>query len=182
MDLLNYGAAAQVYADYNADVLVTEGMEAYQNYASTESKAATNQKKVERINNPTVLMKSVALYIEKNAELRFKVETTEDIATLTAKVEFANGSVYTITSDKFTAVETEENRYFIRVNQFGPHQMREAAKVTVYQGETAVSHSITYSIDTYVYEQEALGVTGAMMDTAKAMLKYGDAVSAWLAE
>ncbi|MBQ6702147.1 MAG: hypothetical protein IJN17_04250 [Clostridia bacterium] len=178
MDLLNYGAKAQLYANYKTDELVTSDMDAYQKYASKSQAVPTSCKKIEKLTGATVSVVGPSLYLDKNVELRYAYKTSENLSDLSAKVVIDGTQTITIGYSDFVVTDAAKGEFYIRVNQLNPSQMRDTVKVTIMKGNTAVSHTITYSIASYVYDYT---VAGALMDAVKAMLTYGDAVVAWMA-
>ena len=183
MDILNYGAEAQVYADYKTDALVNTGsdIEAYKQYASAEEAEPATVKKIDRIDAPTVSVKGPSLYLGNNVELRYAYQTAENIEELSAVVVIGGETTINVPYTDFTVTNAETGAFYVTVNQLNPAMMRDTVKVTIMKGDVAISHSVTYSIASYVYDQVAAGTTGALMDTIKAMLTYGDAVAAWVA-
>jgi len=178
MDLLNYGAKAQVYAEYKTDAIVTDGLESYQQYASTTEAVPEDCALVERIDAPVVATKGPSLALGNNVSLRYKYQITGNLEDYYAKVVIGGDTELIIPGTEFRAA-TEQDTYFVVVNQLNPAQMRDEVKVTIMSGETQVSHTVTYSISSYVY---SMGTeTGALADAVKAMLTYGYAVEAWLA-
>lgn len=173
-DLLNYGAAAQVYANYKTDDLANAGVD--QTYATaTLATAPEKQLNLEyaTIDNPTVAWKSAALYLESKVNVKLEIET-DDLTGLTVKFVI-DGAEYDY--DKFEAREGREGRYYVYFDNILPTQMRTLFTATVYRDGVAVSNTLQYSIQTYVYGKTTEGV--AVNDMLVAMLKYADACKAY---
>ena len=167
-DLLNYGAAAQVYANYKTDDLVNAGID--QTYASATLADPVNQlnTKLVEIENPTVAWKGASLYLESRVNARLTFEAA-DLTGLTVK--FVIDGVESVT-DKFEPVPNKENRYYAYFDNLTPAQMRTAFTATVYKDGVAVSNTLQYSIQSYVVGKTTAGV--ALNDMLVAMLKYAD--------
>jgi hypothetical protein len=174
---------AQVYGKYKTDALVNTGsdIEAYKQYASATAATPATVKKIDRIDAPTVSVKGPSLYLGNNVELRYAYQTAEKLEDLSAVVVIGGETTINVPYTDFVVPDAETGIFYVIVNQLNPAMMRDTVKVTIMKGETAISHSVTYSIASYVYDQAAAGTTGALMDTIKAMLTYGDAVAAWQA-
>ena len=171
-DLLNYGAAAQVYANYKTDDLANSGID--QTYASTTLADPVNQlnTKLVQIENPTVAWKSASLYLESKVNARLTLEAA-DLTGLTVK--FVIDGVES-TTDNFEAVPGKDNRYYVYFDSLTPSQMRTPFTATVYKDGVAVSNTLQYSIQSYVVGKTTAGV--AINDMLVAMLKYADACKA----
>ena len=51
--------------------------------------------------------------------------------------------------------------------------------MTVYNGDTAVSNTIRYSIESYAYAQQN-STDANLVELVKAMMKYGDSAKAYI--
>ena len=67
-----------------------------------------------------------------------------------------------------------ENEYYVTCNEFNATQLRNIQYVTAYEGDTPVSNTITYSIETYLYNMQDDVQYGALV---RAIFHYG--ISAW---
>ena len=172
-DLLNYGAAAQIYANYNTDNLANAGIDQSGASASLADPVSDLNLTYATIENPTVAWKSAALYLESrvNAKLQFE---TDDLTGLT--VEFVmDGKVFVV--DQFEAREDMDGRYYVFFDNILPNQMRTPFTATVYRDGVAVSNTIQYSVQSYVVGKTTAGT--ALNDMLIAMLKYADACQAY---
>ena len=71
-----------------------------------------------------------------------------------------------------TFQKVDDQHYYVFVKGISLAQMRKVVNLTIYNGENAVSNTLTYSIESYVYKnQNAL---------TKAMIKLGDAIVAYM--
>ena len=173
-DLLNYGAAAQIYSGHNVNDLANAGVD--QTYA-TATLATEPVKDLNltyaTIDNPTVAWKSASLYLESKVNARLEIQT-DDLTGLTVKFVI-NGVEYV--SDKFEARPNTADRYYVYFDSLLPTQMRTPFTATVYRNGVAVSNTIQYSIQTYVVGKTTPGTN--LNDLVIAMLKFGDACAAY---
>ena len=173
-DLLNYGAAAQVYTNYKTDDLANAGVD--QTYAT----ASLTTEPVKQLNteyatieNPTVIWKGASLYLESKVNARLSIEV-QDITGLSVKFVI-DGVEYT--SNNFEAQQGKENRYYVYFDSIIPSQMRTPFTATVYKDGVAVSNTLQYSIQSYVVGKTTPGTN--LNDLVIAMLKFGDACAAY---
>ena len=172
-DLLNYGAAAQIYANYNTDNLANAGID--QSGASTSLADPVSDLNLNyaTIENPTVAWKSASLYLEARVNARLQFET-DDLTGIT--VEFVmDGKVFVV--DQFEARADMDGRYYVYFDNILPNQMRTPFTATVYRDGVAVSNTIQYSVQSYVVGKTTAGT--ALNDMLIAMLKYADACAAY---
>ncbi len=69
--------------------------------------------------------------------------------------------------------------YTANFSDVGARQMRKLICITFFDGETAISKTLTWSIESFVAQTRQTG-TGAQVDMVNAMLIYGDSVGAYL--
>ncbi len=173
VDMLAYGAAAQVYFDYDAENLVTADLtDAQLAYATKEIPEAVNSfaETGEGVNLTTnvILADRVVLYFNSfytpSEELSIVVNDPEtgDIVC----------SLNTICNDGICSANFSD---------VAAKQMRKSYCFTLCDGETAVSKTITWSIESYVAQVRAdENSSQTKIDMVNAMLIYGDSVAAYL--
>ena len=173
VDLLNYGAAAQIYTDYNTDSLanasLTDEQAAWGTDTADELNDALNAK-YEEIENPVVKWKSVGLNLKNSVSIRFKI-AAESCDNLTVKVTSESGQEWTILNGDFDSAGN--GCYYVYFENLSAYQMREKIYATVYDGDTAVSNTLCYSIESYAYAAQS-GSNENLKNLLDAMIKYGD--------
>ena len=176
VDLLNYGAAAQKYAWYNDKTLCNASLTEEQKAWGTSGDPALGSvlnTKYATVENAKATWKAAALVLENAVTVRFRfaAESTEG---LSVKIEIG-GQTYTINS--FEADPYNPGQYYATFNGTVARQMRETMLVTVYEGDTAVSNTLSYSIETYACNKQNVAKLGELV---KAMIRYGDSAAAYL--
>ena len=184
VDLLNYGAAAQKYAEYNTGSLVNA--ELTQEQASWGTKTLRNLKSVIEIVGATdtdaAKWKSMSLKLENKVEMvgKFAAENTDGIYVL---VTDDNGNVYgQITSDEFFASQTSSGEevigfYFDKLNST---QMSEKLNFVVYNSEgQAISGTCVYSVESYIQKAQS-SAEGSLKTLTETIIKYGDAAKKYV--
>ncbi len=173
VDLLNYGAATQIYTGHNTDNLVnanlTEEQKAWASEDLEEFHDALDTK-YESIDNPAVKWRGAGLTLDDAITMRFIIQT-DSIEDLTVHIRDDNGHVWTVASNAF--VKQEGNCYYIYFSGLDASQMSEYIYLTVYCGDTVVSNTVRYSIESYAC---------AMKDSTQpnlsallhSMMKYGN--------
>lgn len=172
VDLLNYGTAAQLYkgeTDNLANSKLTEeqkawGSDAYDELSSVDITSDETDNAVKMNSGSLVLGDSVVIRV---------YFTASDISNLTIKVEGAE-KVWTIGASAF---QKDGDRYYADFGGLNPAQMREVISFTAYNGDTAVSRTMQYSIETYAYRM--LNHSEELKLLLESMIKYGDATKAY---
>ncbi len=174
VDLLNYGAEAQIYTDYNTDNLVntslTEEQATWATQGDPELETVLNTK-YSTVESPSVKWKNAILNLNDSITIQVMM-ATDDISNLKVKFTDKDGKVLaTVSESQF--VETDGGYY---VNFKGLHagQMSEAIYITAYRDDVAVSNTVQYSIESYAYSKKDSDYLN-LGDLVKAMMKYGDA-------
>lgn len=177
VDLLNYGADSQIYTNYNtgnlANAELTESQKAFGTAEAPELKSVTNPA-YEVVENPKAAWKSVGLTLMDSVVMRFGF-TAEDVSNLTVKVK-SGGSEWVINSDEFVL---SGDRYYVYFNGLNAGQMSDEVYVTVYDGDTAVSDTLLYSIESYAYSMQNDSNVN-LANLVISMMKYGNSAYAYV--
>ena len=190
--MLNYGAAAQTYFEYNTDALVNEHLDADKrvDYTGVEIEA-DGAFEVEAPDNPDDHLYSaneVYVTLEQDVVLTIKFVgsniTEESVKDLVYKGSYVNyaGETINVTSDK---VSVEDGVIRVDIDNISPKDFREDLVGGRYNGETLVSTTVTASVEAYVSEilagdyDEAFTAAGHnvvnLKAVCKALLAYSDA-------
>ncbi len=169
VDLLNYGAASQLYTGHNTASLANATLTGEQKAEATaQVELSTVQNlKAKEIDSPSVSWKGAGLNLKEAIVLRFKI-AAESIDGLSVKVESGDGT-WTIPSSMF---EQTDGGYYVYFNKLNAGQLSDTVYLTVFNGATAVSNTISYSVESYAYAKQntADEVFKNLLDT---MMKYG---------
>lgn len=178
VDLLNYGAESQKFMDYRTDALVNAHLTEHQRvWGTAENRTLTTVQDTEyaAIENPSVLWKGAGLNLQKSVAMRFKI-ACDGVEGVTVRVTNDIGEETIITSDQF---ESTQGGYYVFFDGLNAGQMSDVVYLTVYEGDTAVSHTIRYSIESYAYAKQN-GTDAKLSELVKAMIKYGDSAKAYV--
>ena len=142
-EMLNYGAMAQVYFDYNASNLANAGIEGFGTAEVTE---ATYEPTVYEGAVEGIRFYSTTLSYRDKIALRFYFETTDD----------AIGS-YTFTANGASCTPVKKGEYYyIEVAGITPDNLDQQIEVTV-TGTNSQSLTIRYSPMNYIVRMNAKG-------------------------
>ena len=194
VDLLNYGAAAQIKSNYKTDNLANAELTDVQKaWASPDIKSFTTVKNYHavEIDNPTARWNSGALRLGDavTPRMTFSLKTASlNINDISIKATI-NGSTYEYNikdnPECFQYVSTgttskygEEAKYQFYFTDLRANNMSTTFSTTIMKNGVAVSDTATYSAESYV--QQAYPSAGSA-DKAlyMAMLKYGNAAAAY---
>ncbi len=177
VDLLHYGAAVQTYENYNTDALADQRLTAEQlSWGTAADPVPENGLNLAfaTVAQPKAAWTSASLYLKDRVALRFKF-AAPSVQGLTVKVE--NGTkTWTVTEDEFVVLGN--NTYCFYLDELGADQMGDVLKLTFTENGAAVSNTLCYSIESYVFEKQNSTVPN-LAALVKSLLKYGDAANAY---
>ena len=180
VDLLNYGSAAQLHVGYNVDNLANKDLtEEQQAYGTSTIPAMTDYQnaKYEEIENAKVAFKTVNLIFDSSVICRLSFVLNEgELDDYTIKVK-TERTEWIFDKDDFVPDPNNAGRWLLNFDGMFANEMRTKFYVTAYQGETVVSNTVRYSLESYVarnYGKEGKETLSAMI---LGMLRYGDAVA-----
>ncbi len=177
VDLLNFGAASQQYTGYNENNLVNSQLTAEQKAWATQEKPDYKNSlnlKYATVENPKASFRSAGLNLEDSVTIRFKVRTAS-LENVYLKIE-TDSYVWVVPAKDFEFISG--NDYYIYFEGLKADQMGDMVYATVYEGDTAVSNTITYSIESYAYSMS--GQSERLDNLLEAMIKYGNSAAAYV--
>lgn len=179
VDLLNYGAASQLYTGYKTNQLVnsmlTEVQKTYGTSATPMLESITDKSFVEN-ENAVIEWKSASLYLYNTIAIRVKF-SAESIDGVKAKIECA-GKEYWYDETEFVYDESS-GIYMVEFDRLNSAQLREACYFTVYsQDGIALSNTLRFSAESYAYVVQ--GYQNNLSDMIIAMMKYGDSAYSYI--
>ena len=178
VDLLNYGTAAQEYTSYNVENLANAKLTEAQKAAGTQTDRTPESHmnlKYASVDNPTAKWRGASLLLGSAIVVRYTI-AADDITGMVAKFT-VDGREYTVDSSEFEVAPTA-GWYYIYFNKLGASQLSAPILTTIYKDDVAISHTVQYSVESYVQENYTTTNT-ALATLIKAMLRYGDAAYAF---
>jgi hypothetical protein len=170
-DLINYSVELQ--KSLNKTPLDTTGLD-LSAATKDEPKLESGLEFVDAGAEINATWKSAALILKDAVTVRLYFKTTLDISNVTVKIQSKDiaDKSWTLTPVKDA---TAEDTYYVDFNGLNAAQMRAEICASIYNGETAISEYLLYSVETYAFNKQA-GPNGNLV---KAMMKYGDSAAAY---
>ena len=148
VDLLNYGAASQVYAGYQTDNLVnSELTDVQKSWASVDNEEFKNIKNYDykTIANPTARWRTSALVLDNSVMLRAKL-SADNIENKTVEIT-CNDRTFTYTKNDF--VDNGNGTYYVCCDELYADEMSDDIFLTVYENGVPCSNTMRFSIESY---------------------------------
>ena len=177
VDLLNYGAQTQIYTNYKTGSLANASLTDAQKVWGTTERPEVNtvfNKTHAVIDTPSVQWLGAGLNLQDSITLRFKI-AADDIKGLKVKVAGAVGTWW-IDNSLF---EVANDGYYIYFSCLNASELKETLYLTVYKGNTIVSNTICYSIESYVYSKQSTD-DQKLYNLLETMMKYGNSAYAYV--
>ncbi|MBR3640789.1 MAG: leucine-rich repeat protein, partial [Oscillibacter sp.] len=175
VDLLLYGAKAQAYMNYRMDAPADGALTPEQlAWATGGMPPLTTVQDVaaEKVadGDRRATWSAVTLYLQDSVAIRLRLTNVSGAEDLSVRVTGTNDE-WTIPASEWTAAD---GAYYVTFSALNPAQMRESLDFTVCAGETPVSDTLRYSVESYAYAQKDKN-DPRLNDLLTAMLRYGDA-------
>ena len=183
-DLLRYGSLTQNYKGYRTDHLADQNLTDEQKTYLTDLDGVTlnnNSSVGTELSTPPVIWKGQALDLASKVAVAFIFSIEDDRYApedLTLQVRYINSK-----SEEITAImegaqiySAERGLYQFRFTNLLASELRCVLTVQIFEGETPLSCTKTYSADTY-----GIGKTGALENLCKALFAYSDSANAFFA-
>ena len=179
VDLLNYGAQAQIYTKYKTNSLVnadlTDVQKAWGTAVTPELTNITN-KEYKTIENPTAQWNAAGLVLNDSVKLRAKF-TVNNIDNITVKITCA-GNTYIYSKDDFT--KNSDGSYYVYCNEIKANQMSKEILMTVYDNDVQCSNTMRFSVESYAKGIQDSAYAGTALDNlTQAMMRYGKSAEAY---
>ena len=179
VDLLNYGAAAQIYADYQTDNLVNSDLtDVQKDWASKDTTEFKNIRNLnyKTINNPTAEWKTCSLVLKNSIMVKVKF-SAKDVENKTVEIVLKNAK-FTYTKDDF--VNNGDGTYYVYCNELFANELSDNLLFTIYENGVPCSNTMLFSVESYArlvrdnYKDKPLDkMTTAMMLYGNSAKAYG---------
>ena len=179
VDLLNYGAAAQVYAGYQTDNLVNSDLtDVQKDWASKDTTEFKNIRNLnyKTINNPTAEWKTCSLVLKNSIMVKVKF-SAKDVENKTVEIVLKNAK-FTYTKDDF--VNNGDGTYYVYCNELFANELSDDLLFTIYENGKPCSNTMLFSVESYArlvrdnYKDKPLDkMTTAMMLYGNSAKAYG---------
>ncbi len=176
VDMLNYGAAAQLYFGYNTENLVNADLTAEQSaYATTQMPSATDS--IDISGEGAGVLTSVALLNKVSLYLTANYEASADSNMKYVVTDAATGEEIA----QIAAEEYMTNFWRGVFDGVSARDMRKLLKIELYDNDVLVSKTLTWSIESYVAQtRDNASASDVLCGLVNAMLVYGDSAAAYM--
>ena len=178
VDLLNYGAAAQIYAGYQTDNLVNSDLtDVQKDWASKDTTEFKNIRNLnyKTISNPTAEWKTCSLVLKNSIMVKVKF-SAKDVENKTVEIVLKNAK-FTYTKDDF--VNNGDGTYYVYCNELFANELSDDLLFTIYENGVPCSNTMLFSVESYArlvrdnYKDKPLDkMTTAMMLYGKSAKAY----------
>ena len=192
VDMLKYGAAAQVYMNYNTDIFATSVLSEEQlalgSSVVTPFYKKTQNTKFAVIDNPTRGWKTVGLILDSAVRVRFKLGATgtgapvteDDLNKIAIKVKVDGGKEYLINYSEHPecfSYDAKAKQIVFDFNELAVSQIRNKVYYTICDLDgKALSNTMEYTAETFVMSK-----TGSLKTLLDAMMVYADSCRDYVA-
>lgn len=181
VDLLNYGTLHQYYTGHNTGNLIngdlTAAQKAYGTMAAPSLQNVTNVQ-YEVVENPTAKFNSATLMLENAVVIRWTL-TCEDLTDVSVKIKVAD-ETYIVDASEFEVADAAANKYYIYCYELTATQFREPVDATIYRGDTVISNTLRYSVESYAASKQNDTGIAYLADIVKAIITYGDSAYSYI--
>ncbi|MBR6825922.1 MAG: endonuclease [Oscillospiraceae bacterium] len=183
-ELLRYGAKAQLYKNYRTDSLADMNMTATQLGYLAELEAVTfgsNNRELGDHAAPSVTWLGKSLLLDSKVTLRYVVNATKytgKVEDLNLRVTYTdyNGSEKTAVITQLQPYGTQAGYYSFDFDGLLAAELRTVLHAAVYAGNTCLSNTLEYSVDTYGNNK-----TGSLLTLCRALMAYSDSANVYFA-
>ena len=178
VDLLDYGTAAQNYAGYKtekpANAKLTDGQREWGTAKDPDLTSVKNTA-YQTVESPSVVWKGVSLVLGDSVTMQF-LFTASDTEGITVRFKNEGGALLgEIAADQLTV---SGGSYVASYSGITAEQMSDTVYVTAYKGDTAVSNTVSYSVESYAYAKQN-DSDASLAALVRAMMKYGNSAKAY---
>ena len=180
VDMLNYGAAAQIYFGYNADSLVNRDLTPEQAALATGSASPKSDARVENeLDNASAEIAGQSVVFNNNVELKYYMSVPQDadLSSLNLVLVYTTvgGTKKVIEINGKDFVYSENNKmYTAKCTDIAAADMGCDVSATIYDGLTPISDTTVYSIETYVYNRLEKSKDEIFKSLITEMYKYSE--------
>ncbi len=176
VDMLKYGAAAQVHMNYDTNNLVTSSLTSEQlGYATQGTPEA-----IDRATETTVganITKNIVLGSKVQLKLNCIYKNATDPSAVKCVIIGEDGLVIA----ELPTTNMAGVMFVAAYENVGARQMRDVFTATFFENGMPISKTITWSVESYVAQTRAMdNVSQSELNLVNAMLAYGDSVGAYM--
>ena len=168
VSILNYGAAAQQYKNYNVDDLANMFLTEDEATIPTASLTNSINAKYATVYMPETTWAAHSLILDEAVQIKLGFKANTPVSKLSVKVEGANGYTKTLT-DCFWY---ENGKYYFIFDDFNVIQSSDVFYFTIMRGNIKVSDTLAYSAESYAYTVANSSSATSLKNLTNALMDY----------
>jgi len=177
VDMLNYGAAAQVHFDKNVSNLANKDLTAAQKKMGTQTlPTLKNAEKTTAVSGATATFDKKNVSFENKTVLmyRLKFVTGQNMANVKLTITYKTSSGETVTKTIPASQFTKSGSYYIvSIDTIAITDVRSVITAKIYDGSKQISNTFQYSIESYVYNRLQNSDSETFKNLVTEMMKFG---------
>jgi len=177
VDMLNYGAAAQVHFDKNSAHLANSDLTAAQKKMGTQTlPTLKNAEKTTAVSGATATFDKKNVSFENKTVLmyRLKFATGQNMANVKLKLTYKTSSGTSVTKTIPASQFTKSGSYYIvSIDSIAITDVRSVITAKIYDGSKQISNTFQYSIESYVYNRLNNSDSETFKNLVTEMMKFG---------
>ena len=181
-DLLQYGSYAQNYKNYRTNAYVDANMTDTHRSYLTDLETVTfvdQNRTIGDLANPTIVWQGKGLIMDSKITLKYIINTagySGSVDQLTLRLQYKDytGKTKTVTLSNPVSYGDKGTWFAFDYDGLLAAELRQVITAAVYDGNTRVSQTLEYSVQSY-----GCGRTGTLLTVCKAMMAYSDSALAY---
>ena len=177
VDMLNYGAAAQVHFNKNASDLVNKDLTSEQRALGTQTLPTLNNKeKLIKLSGATAEFKGKNIVFGNKTNLAYRMTfpTNQNMSNVKLKISYKTSKGVSVTNTIPASSFTKDGNYYIAyIDTIAITDVRSVISATLYDGNKAISDTLEYSIESYAKNRLSNSNSESYKTLIKEMMKFG---------
>ena len=177
VDMLNYGAAAQVHFDKNATNLVNKDLTAAQKAMGTQNlPTLKNAEKSTAVSGATATFDKKNVSFENKTVLmyRLKFAANQNMSNVKLTITYKTSSGTSVTKTIPASQFTKSGSYYIAsIDTIAITDVRSVITAKIYDGSKQISNTFQYSIESYVNNRLQNSDSETFKNLVTEMMKFG---------
>ena len=177
VDMLNYGAAAQVHFDKNTSNLVNKDLTAAQKAMGTQTlPTLKNAEKSTAVSGATATFDKKNVSFENKTVLmyRLKFAANQNMSNVKLNISYKTSSGASVTKTIPASQFTKSGSYHIAsIDSIAITDVRSVITAKIYDGSKQISNTFQYSIESYVYNRLQNSDSETFKNLVTEMMKFG---------
>lgn len=184
VDTLNYCAAAQTYFGIRTDALVNAELTEEQRALGTQTdvEIAKRDTVFDKIENATASVGGISVVFNSNVEMKFYMSFEDiDMTGVVLQLTYiANGveTVKEIPASEFIYDE-KQDCYTAKLTSLSAAELFENVKIVILDGDVEISDTVTYNLETYIYNRLAASTNESFKVLLREVAKYAASAKAY---